>query len=141
VSRKTVYSKVCLLFGFLTLYNRVTGYPYNLARIYSTKYESKAYQTTGIDVKLRVSYPIFDLCRWFRYRCLTSLTFLLDDAVYPANLECIYPPSSLPEQREREYTTGVDYPYFNLCKLYDYIHRPKYSRLSHQIRLWTNRHL
>ncbi|KAK7049493.1 hypothetical protein VNI00_005524 [Paramarasmius palmivorus] len=74
------------------------GYPYNLARIYSTKYESKAYQTAGIDVKLRASYPIFDLY----------------DAVYPANLECIYPPTSLPEQKERERTAGVGYPYFDL---------------------------
>ena len=99
-------------------------YPYSLKTIYPVvPRRVVSSDSRGVVVKLQSQYPVFDLCKshsvpflFPRFICFLSL----DPAVYPFNLETIYP--AVPRRSDSLGSRGVavklqpHYPAFDICK-------------------------
>lgn len=100
-------------------------YPYNMDCIYPAKavrLSSRKEAKEAIEVGLTAQYPTLDLCK------LTRLYFVpghqltgiwTDPAVYPYNMDCIYPAKSLRLSSRKEFAKvrlAAQYPTLDLCK-------------------------
>lgn len=95
-------------------------YPYNLENIYPSTKAQDIYRR--VDVQLKPSYPVLEICTFPHIQPSTSLLMRdIDTPVYPYNLVNIYPPVSISERSETKdpiivLRSSWPYPALDICE-------------------------